>query len=260
MSDKQHLSSLRRGLAALSLINFHGRVTTSQLAKHCQIPRTTAHRVLATLVSEGYVLHHQASRSYSLSSQVVRLASGIGRDSLVSEAGRPILQKLCEKLMMPCGLSTPVGENMVLQVSTDFEAPLALSRVPEGTAFPISYGPSGYVYLAHCNREQRRQIIELARLSSGSFVGLRQPPVPSDEGLDTIRKRGYAIGLGAEPGCREGLVAVPVYFHNAYIASFTLRFMKRIHSVQGVVERYLDVLRCAASDIEQELGKMQRYH
>lgn len=254
--DRRHLSSLRRGLSALSLLNFHGRVTTTQLAKHCAVPRTTAHRILATLVDEGYVIHNEASHCYSLSSQVRRLASGLNRDSLISEAGRPILQALCKKLMMPSGLTTPVGENMVLQVSTDSEAPLALGRVPEGTAFPATYGPSGHIFLAHCGIEQRRQLIALASMSSGSFVALQQPPVPSDEALDEIRARGYAVSLGAEPGCREGLFAVPVHFNGAYIASLTLRFMNRVHSASAILERHLDIVQQASKDIEQELNRM----
>jgi DNA-binding IclR family transcriptional regulator len=256
MTDKRHLSSLRRGLSALSLLNFHGRVTTTELAQHCGVPRTTAHRILATLVEEGFVVHNEASHSYALSSQVRRLASGFSRDGLVSEAGRPILQDLCKKLMMPSGLTTPMGENMVLQVSTDFDAPLALGRVPEGTAFPITYGSSGHVYLAYCSVEQRRQIIALASMSSGSFVALQQPAVPSNEALDTIRARGYAIGLGAERDCREGLLAVPVLFNGAYIASLTLRFMNRVHSTGTILERYLDIVQQASRDIERELDRM----
>jgi DNA-binding IclR family transcriptional regulator len=243
MSDKRHLSSLRRGLSALSLLNYHGRVTTTQLARHCGVPRTTAHRILATLVDEGYVVHNEASHCYSLSSQVRRLASGFSRDGLVSEAGRPVLQRLCKQLMMPSGLTTPVGGDMVLQVSTDFEAPLALGRVPEGTAFPATYGPSGHVYLA---------------LSSGSFVSLYRPPLPTDDLLDMILDRGYAVGLGAEPGCREGLIAVPVLFNGAYIASLTLRFMNRVHSVGTILERHLPVLRSAAEEIEDELNRRSR--
>jgi DNA-binding IclR family transcriptional regulator len=258
MSDKRHLSSLRRGLSALSLLNYHGRVTTTQLARHCGVPRTTAHRILATLVDEGYVVHNEASHCYSLSSQVRRLASGFSRDGLVSEAGRPVLQRLCKQFMMPSGLTTPVGGDMVLQVSTDFEAPLALGRVPEGTAFPATYGPSGHVYLAHCGVEQRRQIVALAALSSGSFVSLYRPPLPTDDLLDIILDRGYAVGLGAEPGCREGLIAVPVLFNGAYIASLTLRFMNRVHSVGTILERHLPVLRSAAEEIEDELNRRSR--
>ncbi len=255
MTDKNHLSSLRRGLAALSLLNYHGRVTPSQLAKHCDVPRTTAHRILATLVDEGYVVHDEVSHYYSLSSQVRRLASGFSQDGLVAEAGRPVLQDLCKKLMMPSGLTTPVGGNMVLQVSTDFNAPLALRRLPEGTAFPITFGSSGHVYLAHCGVEQRRKIIAMAALSSGSFVGLRHPPVPSDATLDAMRVSGYAVGRGADADCREGLLAVPVYFNGAYVASLTLRFMNRIYSLEAILEKFLVVVQEASKDIEQELNR-----
>lgn len=255
MDDKRHLSSLRRGLSALCLLNIHGRVTTGQLAKHCRVPRTTAHRILATLVDEGYVHHDPSSHAYTLTAQVRRLTSGFGRDGLVSEVGRPVLDRLCRKLMMPCGLATPVGLDMVLQVVTDSDAPLALGRLPEGTAFPITYGASGHVYLAHCTAQKRKQLIALAQMSSGSFVDLYQPPIPDDEALDEIRRRGYAFNPGAEPGCREGLLAVPIHFNGAYIASLTLRIMNRVLSLDMVLQRHLGPLERAAREIERGLHR-----
>jgi hypothetical protein len=49
------------------------------------------------------------------------------------------------------------------------------------------------------------------------------------------------------------VLAVPVYFKSAYIASLTLRFMNRIHSSQDIVTRHLVRMQYAAGAIERVL-------
>jgi IclR family mhp operon transcriptional activator len=259
MTDKKHLSSLKRGLRALHFMNYAGRMTAAELAREIKVPRTTAYRILETLVSEGYVAHDPIGHSFYLVSRVRQLAYGFNRDDLVSEAARPILHDLCQKVLMPVGLTTPVGTDMVIQVSMDHEAPLALVRLPEGTAFPITYGPTGHLFLAHCSEELRRRVIALS-LTHPSVASQRLPPgdTPSDDYLDSLRRKKFAVGLGVGSQTVEGLIAVPVYFKGIYAASLYMRFMKKVLSPEVVIARHLPDLTAAAAAIESRLGHMAK--
>jgi DNA-binding IclR family transcriptional regulator len=209
MDDKKHLSSLRRGLEALSILNIQDSLTGSELAARLKIPRTTAHRILDTLAADGYVVHDIANRCFRLSTKVRHIAFGFNRDSLLAEVARPVLQALCRETLMPVGLTTPVGQHIVTQVSTDHEAPLALERIEEGSTFPLTLGASGHIYLAHCAKDVREKLLSAAaRAAPGDSPQTR----PSDADLDRIRSDQYAISPPRD-GWAEGIIAVPVYFN-----------------------------------------------
>jgi DNA-binding IclR family transcriptional regulator len=123
--------------------------------------------------------------------------------------------------------------------------------LPEGTSFPVTYGPSGHVYLAHCSREVRREMIEAAE-SSPTTNRLGAGVAPSDDELDRILADGY--GLRVPPDLSEGVLAVPVYFGGAYVGGIHMRFMKRVLSRATVISRYLPRLQQAARDIESHLA------
>lgn len=246
MDEKKQLNSLSRGLEALSILAVKDRLTGSELARRLKLPRTTAHRILETLAHEGYVLHDVANRCFRLSAKVRHIAFGFNRDSLLADIARPVLQALCQQTLMPVGLTTPVGARIVTQVSTDYDAPLALERVKEGASFPLTLGASGHIFLAHCSRPVRTRLLEATQET------VKFPP-PSDEDLDRIREQGFAISPPRE-GWVEGLIAVPIYFNGDYVAGIHLRFMRRVMTEGNVLRLLLPQLRTAALEIETLLS------
>lgn len=252
MDAKGQLSSLKRGLAALTMLNTKDRISALALSKKIKVPRTTAHRILDTLVAEGYVIHDLPSHSYRLAGKVRRLSHGFDRDSLTAEIARPILRTFCQQLMTPLGLATPVGGDIMIQVSLDHEAPLALARLPEGTSFPLICSASGHLFLAHCDIALRRNIVAATSLSAkAAECGLP----PTDSELDQIRANGYAWRVNPHPDSQEGVLAVPVYSGGAYAASVHLRYMKRLLAPSAAIERYLSSMQRAAGEIEAALDQ-----
>jgi DNA-binding IclR family transcriptional regulator len=250
MTDKQYLNSLRRGLETLSILNVKDSLTGSELARRLNIQRTTAHRILETLASEGFVTHDLEGRCFRLSAKVRHIAFGFNRDGLVSEIARPILQSLCRETSMPVGLTTPVGPSMVIQVSTDHDAPLALEQVREGATFPLTLGASGHIFLAHCTREVRTALLANCTTNDPNAISAT---TLSDEEFDRIRRLGYAISP-ARAQWIEGLVAVPVYLEGEYVASAHIRYMRRVVGEARVVQTLLPKLRTAVAEIELQLA------
>ena len=250
MADKKQLNSLRRGLEALSILNVEDSLTGSDLARRLGIPRTTAHRILETLASEGFVIHDVDGRCFRLSAKIRHIAFGFNRDGLIAEVARPVLQALCRETRMPVGLMTPVGPNMVIQIATDHDAPLALEQVKEGATSPLAMGASGHIFLAHCTREVRRRLLASNTHGEQATAAVA---LLSDGEFDRIRRVGYAISPARE-GWIEGLVAVPVHLDGEYVASAHMRYMRRVVSEAHVVERLLPKLRGAVADIELRLA------
>ena len=61
MDSRQEIKSLKKALRALTFMNQKGDATVTDVARAVGIPRTTAHRVLATLACESYVEKQPAS-------------------------------------------------------------------------------------------------------------------------------------------------------------------------------------------------------
>ena len=76
MDSDQELKSLKRGLKAMTLINTAGSITISELSRALDLPRTTAERVLMTLLSEGYVARDPQTKRYFLTTRVRGLSHG----------------------------------------------------------------------------------------------------------------------------------------------------------------------------------------
>jgi DNA-binding IclR family transcriptional regulator len=252
MDDKWNLSSLRRGLETLRILNSREHLTGSELAAHLKTPRTTAHRILETLANEGYLVHDEANHRFYLSPKVRHIAFGFNRDCLLAEVARPVLQALCRETLMPVGLTSPVGQQMVTQVSTDHDAPLALDRIEEGTTFPLTFGASGHIYLAHCAKDVRDKLISTAILSTHRSAAYAPP---SDAEFDRIRSNKYAFSPYRD-GSAEGLVAVPIYLNGDYVAGIHLRFMKKVFTKANVQQSLLPKLQAAALEIERRVSVM----
>lgn len=247
VNDRRHLSSLRRGMTALTVLSMQGRMTAAELAKRIKAPRTTAHRILNTLLVEGYVVYNPHNHCFRLAQQICRLGQGPNRDELISQVARPVLQGLCREILLPVGLTTPIGPDIVLQVSLDQEAPLALLHLPEGLYFPATYGACGRLFLAHCGQDARRELIDAAAASKPAYLKSYPPPTQSE--LDDIRRVGYAVY--ARPTDAAGVLAVPVYFRGDYIASVQVRFENHEAAPTDAVKRYLERIRRAAKEVEE---------
>jgi len=231
---------------ALTALSMTGRMTAAELAKRINVPRTTAHRILDTLVAEGYVIHNEHNHCFQLSHKVRQLAKGHHRDNALAQVVRPILRSLCREVLLPVGLTAPVGHEIVLQVSLDHEAPLAHHYLPEGFAFPVTYGAVGRLFLAHCTESVRRELIATALSTAPKYLKLHDPPTNME--LDQIRDLGYAVS--ARPAAPEGVLAVPVYLNGHYLAGVHLRFPNHPSALKEAVERYLTRIQSVARAIE----------
>lgn len=244
--SRRHLSSLKRGMDALTVLSMTGRVTAAEMGKRINVPRTTAHRILDTLVAEGYVLYNPYNHCFQLTRQVRRLAGASNRDELLSAVARPILRDLCREMLLAVGLVAPVGRDLMLKVAMDGEAPLSIAHLPEGFYFPVTFGACGRLFLAHCTEAVRSEFISDAIASKPTYLTSHAPP--TDAELNDIFKTGYAIS--ARPAAPEGVLAVPVYADGDYVASVHVRFTNRENAIPDAIKTYLPRLLQAARDVE----------
>ena len=163
MAGDSELSTLKRGLLALRFINERGPTNVAALARHITIPRTNAHRILQTLVAEGYCARVANSRFYRLTSLVSHLSVGFDGDERLTTIATPLLEAVSREIKWPVALATPQGPHMLVRVATDFQSPLALVRVRPGYTTPICQTTTGLLYMALMAEDVRQSLLHVIR-------------------------------------------------------------------------------------------------
>jgi IclR family mhp operon transcriptional activator len=107
--------SLGRGLRMLALLNAGGDHRVSSLARAVKLPRSTAFRILCTLVEEGYVARDPVTDVYYPTAMVLALSDGFDAMARLVHAARPLVTELGRKLVWPVTLATPSGTTVLLR-------------------------------------------------------------------------------------------------------------------------------------------------
>lgn len=251
MHSRQHLSSLRRGLSVLALLNRNTTVTTAQVAQALDLPRTTAQRIVTTLILEGYVERVPGSRLYRLTPAVNMLSGGFSDESWVSHVASPMLFSKTKEIGWPMSLATPFGEDMMVRVSTDQSTSLALDHFQIGFRTPIMYSTSGHVVLAFASPAYRAGLLDLLKRSENPLQADVHNPRMVDFIIEKVRARGFEhIAYVDFP---EASISVPIFLDGMVVGCLLLTYIKRAVAPQAAEAQFVPMMRTLAAEIEQEV-------
>ena len=240
MDKGQELQSLKRGLKAVALINDLGSITIAELSRRLQLPRTTAERVLMTLLAEGYVERDPETKAFFLTARVHALSDGYAEESRLVAVARPLLFETTRRIGWPLLLAMPMGEYMSVRVTSDPETTLGLNRRHIGSALPMALGSSGLVFLAFLDDTQRELMLDVLRRSDLPEQAVVHDRTRLDYLLGKIQTDGFGFGLD---NGRERSIALPVIMDGRVRGSLLMTYMSRVLSADVVVQRYVPTLK-----------------
>lgn len=246
VDKSQELQSLKRGLRAVALINAQGSITIAELGRRLKLPRTTAERVLMTLMAEGYIDRNCDTKAFFLTAQVHALSDGYAEESQLVAAARPLMQETTRKIGWPLCLAMPMGEYMSIRVTTDPETTLNLNRRHVGTAGPMGLVSSGLTFLAFLDDTQREIMLDMLRRSDNADQAAVRDARRIDYLLDQIRREGYSFGIDMG---RERSVSVPVFLNGRVRGALLLVYMARVLTNEAVVAKFVPHLKYLAERI-----------
>ncbi|MCW5750587.1 MAG: IclR family transcriptional regulator [Alphaproteobacteria bacterium] len=186
------VKSVAKVLDILEHLGHAGRpVGISDLARATSLHVSTAHRLLRTLSSRGYVEQRAESRRYALGPRVFELGNAYvsGRDFVT--LARPRIEALRDR----------IGETVHLGVLSDgdvVEVCSALSQKPVGVSVrtgwrdPAHCSAVGKVILAHLPDEERKALLarrSLERRTARTITTHRE----LETELSRVRTQGYAV-------------------------------------------------------------------
>jgi IclR family mhp operon transcriptional activator len=249
MEERQEVKSLKKALRALTFLNCHGESTVTNVARAIGVPRTTSHRLLETLATEGYVEKQPHSHVYRLTSMVQQLSAGFGEADLVIEVAKPLIQSAGRKVGWPLALATPQGSEMMVRIATDHDTPLAIDRYFIGFRTPMVHAPAGLCYLAHCEDAQRASLLDLSNRTDCAALGHPRSEAELEFMFDQIRRDGYCHIRFAQ--YREAGLAVPLFADGKVVAGIVMRYIKSTMKASQVEECLVPTIVQLAADITE---------
>jgi IclR family mhp operon transcriptional activator len=260
--------SLARGLKILAALNAHGPATVASLARHAELPRTTAFRLLCTLMEEGYVHRDPVTETFHPTECVVGLAAGFDETARLVDLARPLVTQLGAELVWPIKLATLApgaiagarapapAPALLLRLTTDHASPLAVFREEPGSCLPLLERAAGLVLLAVADARQRALLLD-ALYTDGARD---QPPAARatvESWLEQARQQGFATVT--RPGRHSDHVSLAVPVEAGGIsAALGVSFARTAVTPEVESARFLPALKRTARAIAEQHARALR--
>jgi IclR family mhp operon transcriptional activator len=245
------ISSIKRGLQTLTLLNGRPSLSASELCIELKISRTSARRVLDTLVEEGYVDKPEGEGRYRLTAVVKALSSGLHDESAIARAAEPVLARRALEIGWRLTLATPVGTNMIVRVSTARLARRSRSHDGPDVGFrtPMLHGTSGYVMLAFMRASVRDRLLRMLEKSPDPRQSIARDQKALLSSLNRVQRDGFAHRRYLE--YPEASLGVPIFHNGVVRACLLMSYTKNTLTRRELCTRFVPLLWDLAETIER---------
>lgn len=246
--------SLERGLALLELVNEEGGLKPADAARLLDLPRPTAHRLLATLEELGFVRRSASDNRFLVTIKTRRLSGGYDTDVQLSEAVGPILSRLLHDLVWPINIATYRGGMMVVRETTHERSPLSIDRAMIGREIPMLRTACGRAYLAYCADEERREILEylttLADPLDEPYLGRGDV----DDMIAKVRRAGFAARINEPFVPTTSSLALPILVNGQARGCIAIVWLTSAMLPSRAIKQFVPPLRDAAGVIAKRIS------
>lgn len=205
--DYRTLGSLKNALQVLRCFTMEEpEKGVTDLARELGLPKSTVHRIVATLADEGFLIKDKKTHKYRLGLSVLALGGVIMSHLDICREGQHLLEEFVHRFDETAHLAVLEGFHTVYVSKIECKHPVQiLTHV--GRRNPLHCTSSGKVCLAYQSEEMIEEVIRrgLERFTPATITD----PDRLRQHLRKIREQGYAVSLSE---LREGVasVAVPV--------------------------------------------------
>jgi DNA-binding IclR family transcriptional regulator len=185
------VQSIRRAFDVLGTLG-DGPLGVTDVADRAGLPKSTAARLLATLVGEGAVEQVPGDTSYRLGPRLITLSAGFSLARSLAAIARPMLTDLAEASGEAAGLALPDGDLVHYIDQVDTVQPV-LVRDWTGARAPLHAVSSGQVLLAFRTPAAIERYLErpMERFTDRTLADADAVR----ERLREVRRRGYAWAI-----------------------------------------------------------------
>jgi DNA-binding IclR family transcriptional regulator len=196
---------------ALDLLGEVGSIPAGQqaaeLARDCDVPLSTAYRLLGSLVQRGYLELDKKTRQYRIGIGIFTLAQFVAQARGLTGVARPILEELAETTGEATLMAVRDGTHQLYVHYVQGPHSVAVIGRP-GTLGPLHCTAQGKILVAMATAETREELIQTLELEQYGPNCITDRALFRAE-IENIRQRGWAI---ADEEHQAGIraVAAPV--------------------------------------------------
>ena len=191
----------------------HPEWQAPDLATALDLSKTTTHRLLGALESEGLLMRHPSSGGFRLGPASIALGATALRSSELRAAVRPHLRELAQSTGETATLEMLVDDEVLILDEASGPHRVAATTAA-GTRWPLHATSTGKALLAAMSEAERRLYVEkgLHRFTAATVTD----PAALERDLAGVRERGWAVALEE---LETGYVAVGAAFPGAMLAT-----------------------------------------
>lgn len=168
--------------------------TTTQIAAMTGLTRPTAHRLLSSLLAEGYLDRENRSGLWFLGPELYLMGTVAAQRYDVTGPARDIVTGLAERTGESAFFSARRGDETICLLRVDGSFPIRSFVLYEGVRFPLGVASAGLVILSHL--AEREQAAYLGRQQLESRWGAAYSTESLTARIAQTRDRGYAVNPG----------------------------------------------------------------
>jgi DNA-binding IclR family transcriptional regulator len=231
------LDTLSDGVDGLGITDLSGVLKT---------PKSTVHRLVATLETAGYVAFDPPTAKYSLGSRAARLGEQLNHHSPLLTFGAPMLERLTEECHEASHLAILQGTEVVYVSHEESKEPVRIS-FGMGHRAPAHCTALGKVFLAGLSDSEIRML----------YRNKKRLEKLTPQTLSTLDQLLSEIAVVRREGTR-GLrcIAAPIRdFSSRIVAAMSLSMFKHKMTAERR-EFFKDALVRATSEVSDKLGFM----
>jgi len=246
-STSEVIRSVQRALLVLKVLNERELWTLLELQQRTNLPKSTLHRLLATLRAEHYV--HSGEEMYGmyrLTRHVTDLSKGFVEKNRLADVAGPIVIAATKKYRWPLGVGVIEGHELRVNLCSMPYSPYSTKPTSFGQRYGLLDSALGSTYLAFTDASERRILLRLLSEKNGASS------VPQGSVLRAlvrkIRKQGFGVKIGAGAG-ESSAVAVPIRANSGELLGVLAcsTFAQSLDA--GWIHRILPVVRHTATQI-----------
>lgn len=180
-----------RLFAVIELASKLGMVSAADIVYMLDLPRPTAHRMIATLEGLNFLQKMPVKGKYAVAPRLVGLATAILSSTIVYAPIQTLLTTVAQRTGETCGIALMAMGEVEYIASVKGQSPLTL-QFQAGQRAPLHCTSSGQVLLANQDAEQLARFLATGPWEATTEFTVTQAKVLAER-LKKVRAQGYAM-------------------------------------------------------------------